>query len=184
MADKKELTRLPVYGNLAYDIEIMAGLPAPEWEEPRREERKVVIPAAPQTEEYKRTKTAPQPKQAIPLLSIVGFACAAVLLVFSLMAKINLTVITDEAASLETQLNALELEQNRLLIQYESVFNRTEIEEYAIQTLGMQRPRQEQIIYINSSAPDKAVVLQNETQSKGLFDGVYAMFGLITEYFR
>lgn len=185
MAEKQELTRIPVYGSLAYDFETVAAQPAPEWEYPQREERKVVIPAPPpQTEEQRRAQPLTRPKQSVSLLSILGFACAAVLLIFTLMAKINLTVVTDEAAALEKQLNALELEQNRLLIKYESVFNRTEIEEYAVGSLGMQRPRQEQIVYINSSAPDKAVVLEEESSSKGILDSISDVLGLIGEYFK
>lgn len=183
MADRKDFTNIPVFGSLAYDFETAPAYPEREWEGPRREERKVVIPAPPSTDEQIRERPLVRPKQAISPFSIIGFACAAVLLIFTLMAKIQLTVITDEAAVLESQFEALQLSQSRLRIEHESVFNRTEIEEYAISVLGMQRPREEQIIYLNSSAPDKAVVLEESEDTYGFFDRLSNMFGFIAEYF-
>ncbi len=99
-------------------------------------------------------------------------------------AKIQLTVVTDEAVKLETQLAELELAQNRLLIDYESVFNRTEIEEYATTVLGMQRPREEQITYLNTSVPDKAVVLEHASDTNSLTARLSDMFGFLGEYFK
>lgn len=185
MADKKNdgFVNIPVYGSLAYDFEAAPAYPEREWEQPRRDERKVVIPAPPETREQARRQTLVRPKQSISPVSIIGFACAAVFLVFSLMAKIQLTVVTDEAAGLESELAALQTAQARLLIEHESVFNRTEIEEYATGVLGMQRPRQEQIYYLNSSAPDKAVILEQSEGTYGLLDRLSDMFSFITEYF-
>lgn len=187
MADKRNdgFVNIPVYGSLAYDFETAPVYPEREreWEQPRRDERKVVIPAPPETREQVHTKTRVLPRQAISPFAIIGFACAAVLLVFTLMAKIQLTVVTDEAARLESQFEELNLAQSRLLIEHESAFNRTEIEEYATSVLGMQRPRPEQIFYLNSSAPDKAVVLEGNNDSSGLLDKIADMFGFLSEYF-
>ena len=53
----------------------------------------------------------------------------------------------------------MEEHQAKLRIQYESAFNMSDIENYAIQSLGMQKPKADQIFYIDTSAPDKAVVI-------------------------
>ena len=183
MADKNKITRLPTYGSLAYDFQTAIPRPKPEWEAVPQPERKVVIPAAPEFEEQGAPQRRPRPRQTISPVSILGFACAAVMLVFMLIAKIQLTVITDQAVALESELSSLSLEQNRLLIEYESVFNRSEIEEYAMSTLGMQRPREEQIVYLNSTAPDKAVVLETDKGTGGFFNELGEMLGFVTEYF-
>ncbi len=174
----------PVNGSLAYDLGTIA--PAREWdrERYREPERKVVIPAPPVVKERVATRAKVKTQQSVAPLAIVGFICAAVLLVFTLMAKIQLTVVTDEAVKLETQLAELELAQNRLLIDYESVFNRTEIEEYATTVLGMQRPREEQITYLNTSVPDKAVVLEHDSDTNSFTDRLSDMFGFLGEYFK
>jgi cell division protein FtsL len=186
MAEKQKFTSIPVFGSLAYDFQTAVPLPDEEWglPVPRREERRVVIPAPPKIEEREvtRTESHTYPRQAVSPFAILGFACAAVLIVFTLMAKIQLTVVTDQAVALEEQLSELELARNRLLIKYESVFNRTEIEEYAIGVLGMQRPTEEQITYLNSSAPDKATILGEESAPPSILDKLSDMFGFIGEY--
>ena len=183
MADKKKITGQPVYGSLAYDFETAVPQREPEWEPLPKPERKVVIPAAPDFEEQSAPLKRPKQHQTISPVSILGFAFAAAMLVFALIAKIQLTVITDRTVALESELATLSLEQNRLLIEYESVFNRSEIEEYATGTLGMQRPSEEQTVYLNSSAPDKAVVLESGKGTGGFFAELGEMLEFVTEYF-
>ncbi|NCC67815.1 MAG: hypothetical protein EOM14_06420 [Clostridia bacterium] len=100
------------------------------------------------------------------------------------MARIQFTAVSDKAVALEEQLADLKVERTRLLIEYESAFNMTEIEEYATSTLGMQRPREEQVCYINSSVPDKAVIIEDESKTKSLADRISDMLASIGEYFR
>lgn len=182
MAEYKTFVNMPVVGSLAYDLERTA--PYPERERYREPERKVVIPAPPVADEKVSANAKVRTQQAVSPVALIGFACAAVLLVFTLMAKIQLTAVTDQAVKLESQLSELEMAQSRLLIEYESAFNLTEIEDFATSTLGMQRPREEQIIYLNSSAPNKAVILEDSEDSYGLSDRLYDMLKSIGEYFK
>ena len=64
--------------------------------------------------------------------------------------------------------------------------NLTEIEDYAIHELGMQKPRSDQLYYISSSdATDTAVVLdQNAAEPLSLADRLGDFFSSIVEYFR
>ena len=76
-------------------------------------------------------------------------------------------------------------QQTRLRIDYESAFNLTEIEDYAIHELGMQKPRSDQLYYISSDATDTAVVLdQNAAEPLSLADRLGDFFSSILEYFR
>ena len=135
-ADNRRYAQGAVYGSLAYDLSNPELYPEMEYE------RSFNIPAPPKIEEEVVTQAVARTRQSIAPMSIIGFACAAVLLVFSLMAQIQLTAVSDETAQLESQLNELGVENARLLIDYESAFNLAEIEEYATMQLGMQKTHQ------------------------------------------
>ncbi|MFB0921675.1 MAG: cell division protein FtsL [Oscillospiraceae bacterium] len=171
-----------VYGSLAYDYG-RTGAYRETMDRPV--DRQVIIPAPPRIREHEASATRVKTKQSVSPLAIVGYACAAVLIVFSLMAKIQLTEITDTSAQLEEQLSDLKVAQNRLLINYEKAFNLTEIEEYASSQLGMQRPRDEQVFYLESTVPDKAVILSGKDEEKlGFGERVFDALASIAEYFR
>ena len=127
----------------------------------------------------------PPPKQAIAPLAVLGFAIAAVLIVVSLVARVQLSQASAEVSALEDQYTQLQEQQTRLRIDYESAFNLTEIEDYAIHELGMQKPRSDQLYYISSDATDTAVVLdQNAAEPLSLADRLGDFFSSILEYFR
>ncbi len=171
-----------VYGSLAYDYG-RAGAYREKVDRPV--ERQVIIPAPPRIREQDATDVRVKTKQSVSPLAIIGYACAAIIIVFTLMAKIQLTAVTDTSAQLENQLSDLKTAQNRLLINYEKAFNLTEIEEYASTQLGMQRPRDEQVFYLESTVPDKAVILRGKDEDKlGFGERVFDALSSIAEYFR
>ncbi len=171
-----------MYGSLAYDLSNTAVYPDEGAYAPPR--RKIVIPAPPEIKEQVSVASAVKSKQSVAPLSIIGYACAAVLVVFCLMAKVQLTAVTDAAVGLEQQMSELEVAQNRLLIDYESAFNLTEIEEYATSELGMQRPRDEQVFYLDSTIPDKAVIIDSSSEKDGFGNRIFDLLAAIAEYFR
>lgn len=171
-----------VYGSLAYDYG-RAGAYREKMDRPV--ERQVIIPAPPRIREQEETAARVRTRQSVAPLAIIGYVCAAILIVFTLMAKIQLTEVTDTSAQLEEQLSDLKTAQNRLLINYEKAFNLTEIEEYATKQLGMQRPRDEQVFYLESTVPDKAVILGGKDENKvGFGERVFDALSSIAEYFR
>lgn len=170
-----------VYGSLAYDY-AKAGAYREKMDRPV--ERQVIIPAPPKIREKTVTAAKAKTQQSISPLAIIGYMCAAVLLVFTLMAKIQLTEVTDTSAHLEQQLSDLKVAQKRLLINYEKAFNLTEIEEYATTELGMQRPRDEQVFYLESTVPDKAVILDGASDEESFGDRVFDALSSIGEYFK
>ena len=146
----------------------------------------VEMPHAPRTTEAVVPESVPTPKQAIAPMAVLGFAIAAVLIVISLIARVQLSQASAEVSTLEDQYTELQEQQTRLRIEYESAFNLTEIEDYAIHELGMQKPRSDQLYYISSSdATDTAVVLdQNAAEPLSLADRLGDFFSSIVEYFR
>ena len=166
-------------GNAAYDLRSNAA-------EEYLYSAPVELPHAPRTTEAVVPESVPTPKQAIAPLAVLGFAIAAVLIVISLVARVQLSQTSAEVSALEDQYAQLQEDQTRLRIDYESAFNLTEIEDYAIHELGMQKPRSDQLYYISSSdATDTAVVLdQNAAEPLSLADRLGDFFSSIVEYFR
>ena len=178
-----------VYGSLAYDFN------NPEL---YREEYAPAKPAAkPKAEPRTRTRTQTQTRtsvktraraaahtrQSIAPLSIVGMLAAAFLVVIAILAQAQIVGISSQSVALQQQLSELEEQQAKLRIAYESAFNMAEIEEYAIHSLGMQKPRADQIYYIDTSSPDKAVVISGN-ENIGFVDRVSDYLSGVVEYFR
>ena len=154
-AVKRNYGQGAVYGSLAYDFN------NPEL---YREEYTTAAPrpnvrTQTQTRVQTRARTAVRTKQSIAPLSLVGMLVAAFLLVTAILAQAQIIGFSSKSVALQQELSALEEQQAKLRIAYESAFNMAEIEEYATRSLGMQKPHADQVFYIDTSAPDKAVVV-------------------------
>ena len=168
-----------VYGSLAYDF---------NHPELYREEYTTAQPKArprPQTQTRVRTRARPavRTKQSIAPMSIVGMLVAAFLMVIAIIAQSQMVGLSSESVALQKELAQLEEQQAKLRIAYESAFNMAEIEDYAIHSLGMQKPRADQIHYIDTSSPDKAVVIA-DSESGSFVDRVSDFLSGTIEYFR
>ncbi len=115
---------------------------------------------------------------------ILGFLLSAAMLVLVLMAQVRMTALSDSAAGLENEIFALRSEQNRLLAQYETSFPLAEVERYAVEELGMQKPRPEQIVWLSSlGTDDRAEILVPQEESvfslglQSFSDSLRAYFG-------
>ena len=186
MADYARKARYSQYtgavsGSIAYDLDYLRLRPAPE----RRVERPIQRPEAPAIPRTRPvTRAMPRGRQAVAPGAMLGFVVAAVLAVFALTAQIRLTALSSETVSLERQLVELQVSEARLKIAYESAFNLTEIERYAIEELGMQKPRGDQIHHINGFAPDRAVIVSNTSSGAGgLMGRLSEFFGAVGELF-
>ena len=67
-----------------------------------------------------------------------------------------------DPAAVEEQINALEEENARLLIEHEAAYSAARVEEYAREALGMQSPASGQIVYIESGDADWAEIPASE----------------------
>ena len=102
--------------------------------------------AAPQLQPKPRPQTRPQTQSAPrPAFRVMSFAPTAVVLflaalliwTFSLQIRTQITQAQQEVYRLESELRAVEQVQDELEIEYESAFNFTKLEDYAVTTLGM-----------------------------------------------
>ena len=97
-------------GNAAYDLRSTAA------EEYLYSTAPVDLPHAPRPTETVVPESAPRPKQAIAPMAVLGFAIAAVLIVFSLVARVQLSQASAQVSALEDQYAELQEQQTRLRI--------------------------------------------------------------------
>ncbi len=168
-----------VYGSLAYDF----NNPELYREEYTEAQPKAHPRVQTQTRVRTRARTVVRTRQSIAPLSLLGMLAAAFLLVTAILAQARIVGISSKSVALQQELTQLEEQQAKLRIDYESAFNMAEIEDYAIHSLGMQKPRADQIFYIDTSSPDKAVVIAG-AESTGFVDRVSDYLSGIVEYFR
>lgn len=170
-----------VQGSMAYDLS------NPELYPDYSYGRPLDIPAAPEvSEEVVGEKQAVSAQavsaQAVSPVAVIGCLIVAVLLVISLLTRVQLTQVSESCVTLEDSISELQEDRAKLLIAYESAFNLTEIEDYAINTLGMQKPRSDQIFYVSGNAQDKAVILGTASEPEGFVDRVGDFLSSAAEY--
>lgn len=178
-AAKRKYGQGAVYGSLAYDF----NNPELYREEDTAAQPQVRPRTQTQTRVHTRARTAVRTRQSIAPLSLVGMLAAAFLLVVAILAQAKIVGISSKSVALQNELAQMEEQQAKLRIAYESAFNMAEIEDYAIHSLGMQKPRADQIFYIDTSSPDKAVVIAG-SESVGFVDRVSDYLSGVVEYFR
>ena len=122
-------------------------------------------------------------RQGISVVSLLGAVCAVVLITLMLLAQIRLADISNTTAGLEKQISELESQRTKLTVEYETIFNLKDVEEQAMDILGMQEPEESQIVYLSGVASaDKAVVVTQEQTD--LFSlGVKDILSSIKAYF-
>ncbi|MGM9521729.1 MAG: hypothetical protein ACI3VB_04545 [Oscillospiraceae bacterium] len=178
---KAEYAQNAVYGNVAYDLST-AGYAIP------REDR--TIPAErPQERVRERAReevqAAPREKAAfgVPVAGIIGVIAAAALMVFVLLAYVQLNEISSETSQLKSAISELTETGTRLRVTYESTFNLNEIEDYAINILGMTKLKDSCVTVFASDKTDKAEILNADDSAKGLISRASEFIGSLAEYF-
>ena len=179
-----------VDGTLAYDFGNPAFYPEEEeaYEVPEEPRRK---PRANRREqvwvrEEAQEEAQPAVRRALrfPVFTALGAAAAVVLFVMLLLAQVRLVSISDEAVEEEATISILKAEHDKLTVEYETIFNLKDVEEYAVGVLGMQEPQEDQIHYLSGvAAADKSVIItQEETDMLSL--GLEDLLESVQEYFR
>lgn len=170
-----------VYGSLAYDFNNPELYPEFEYGAVPREQKQERVHN--ETHTHRRAAVRARSKQGIAPGAVLGMLVAAALFVVAIMAQVQLMDVSAASVELQEQLAELETQQARLKIAYESAFNLNEIETYALAELGMQKPTADQIYYIDTSSPDKAVVVQ-QSADDSLLDRVADFLSELGSYFK
>lgn len=189
MAAKVQEMRYAVngtYGSAAYDLTKLGGYALPEeqtYTEPApqpRERKRAREYAETRAQAIARAKAA----QSISLVSVAGFAAAAVLLVFVLLSYVKLTEISYEVSQLNSVITELDSEQKKLDVEYELAFNKNEIEEYAVHVLGMSKMTEADTTVFSLQREDQAEVLRNDTAWTGVISTAQEFLSSLAEYLR
>lgn len=172
-----------VDGTLAYDFSSPAYYPEEVYETPQKTPARTREPIWVKEELKEKAQSVVRSRQGFSPLALIGVAAIIVLIVMTLLAQIRLVSISQQAVELENQITELEAERTRLTVEYETVFNLKDVEEYAVSVLGMQEPCDDQIYYLtNVSSADKAVVISQDGADmlsagiQDLVDSLYAYF--------
>lgn len=179
-----------VDGTLAYDFDVPGYYPEEETvvvPKPRRGARRAreqewVREESRGAERAHRAGAISKLGLVVNAAAAVGTVAAVALLLMVLMAKIQLIGISSQALACEQKISELETKNGRLTVQYEEIFNLKDIEETAVNDLGMQEPREDQIYYLTGvSSADKAVVISR--QDADMFSlGVEDIIGSARDY--
>lgn len=140
------------------------------------------LPEAPELE-APVAKALPVPRQSVSPGAILGAAAAVVMVVFLVMAQVRMSIANKDVLALENQIKTLQAQQDDLEISYETAFNLTELEDYAVNELGMQKPRSDQIYYVNGAGEDRTVILDDAARQSSWADRVGDFLCRIAEYF-
>ena len=183
MANSRNQRNTPVYqnivqDNLAYDMSRQ--IPEPQ--------RYSTAPKLEPREQPKRQKQpARQPVQAPVMVvapaAVFLFAVMIAVWIFALQVMTQISTQQTEIYKLEAALSEVQETQDDLLIAYETAYNFAELEDYASNTLGMQRPREEQSFYFSSTASDQAIAVAERARPDGLVDRFSDFLADLTSYF-
>ena len=153
MAEK----RRPYYstnGAAAYDVYSSNVVRQPVREPERRE-----LPQEQPQKAYRvRAKTAVAP------FTILGAAVAACMMILVIFGYVQLFEASSRVSRLENQLKSLQAEQLLLQSRYEGKIDLPAIEARA-EELGLRKPAQEQIVYVDLSGTDQAELYRTERSS-------------------
>ena len=173
-----------VDGTLAYDF----GSPRyyePEEEtvvRPQLDEREWIREDGAEAEAERADARARSRTMAVSPFSLLGAAGAVIILIMVLLAQIQLVGISNTAAQMERQIAELEDVRDKLTVEYETVFNLKDVEEYAVGVLGMQAPREDQVYYLtNVTSADRAVIISRDTGALSL--GLEDVMASLKAYF-
>jgi len=107
------------------------------------------------------------------LASLVGVLLTVTMLFGVVFSTMQLSALTADATRIRRQISALSGQEANLRAQVENRIDLAEIEQFAIQELGMMKPRGEQIVYVDTSSGDFAVV--HGQDGAGPFAGLWRM---------
>ncbi|MDD3692764.1 MAG: cell division protein FtsL [Oscillospiraceae bacterium] len=115
----------------------------------------------------KKLQKAQKRKNVIQsIINTTATICVAALAVtvigMLIVSRVRLTEMDDKINSMEKQLIVLQSEKTRLTDELARKTSTKSVEEYAYETLGMQKVDSTQIEYIESENTDKAVVANKE----------------------
>lgn len=139
-------------------------------------------------EQARQLRVAPTPrrrKRAGIRPSVLGCVMVlAITAVYILFCQMQLTELSAEVGEQNDRLNELSAENVSLTTKQMNSMNMDEVEEYAVNNLGMVKMDNSQIEYVELTNPDTVTVADNGMSLGSLFAGLARSFSAIVEYIR
>lgn len=139
-------------------------------------------------EQARQMRVAPTPrrrKRAGIRPSVLGCVMVlAITAVYILFCQMQLTELSAEVGEQNDRLNELSAENVSLTTKQMNSMNMDEVEEYAVNNLGMVKMDNSQIEYVELTNPDTVTVADNGMSLGSLFAGLARSFSAIVEYIR
>jgi len=149
---------------------------APQREIQQEEKTKPVQKKAVRTRAAARTSN----KTALSVLSVV----AVVLVVLNILSYAMLLELSEGTSAAQNKYSQLVEENTVLRVKYDQTFNMNEIEEYAVNVLGMTRPITGQQEKIQTETTDKIIVHTEEAAiDSGFFKHMSEFISKLLSYF-
>jgi len=120
--------------------------------------------------------------QSVSILAVAGALVVAVLMIFVVLAQIYYNDAVRETVRLNEQLTELSERQRSLELAFVSAIDIREVERFARDELGMSRPDAGDVIFLNSTVRDSAVVVEQAEESTA--ESFISFLISLTEYFR
>lgn len=148
-------------------------------------EQEPVADARPIARPYERAQAAAKTAihTGIPALTIVSLIAVAFLMFTVVLNYMNLYEVTMQISEKSAEYAALKSEEAILQVQSEQQLNVRRMEELASE-LGMSRPSNDQIIYLDLSAPDRGVILAENGNGTDFLSGIESIFVAAVDFFR
>ena len=150
-------------GAAAYDVYAWNDQAARQYEDGRAYERsrQYELPEEQVREQpYRRVKS----RTAIAPFTLVGMLTVACLMILVIFGYVQLFEASSRVSRLESRLQSLQEEQLLLQSKYEGKIDLAAIEQRASE-LGLRKPSQEQIVYVNLTGTDQAEIYTTEKSS-------------------
>ncbi len=120
----------------------------------------------------------------ISLFAVTGFIVVAVMMVFVLLANVRYNEIAGETVRLQERFDELTEQERKLKIAYEEAFDVNAVEQYATSVLGMTKPDESQMGTVQTTAPDKAVIVTPEKEDAPISESMVAFLASLVSYFK
>jgi len=121
--------------------------------------------------------------RGLSVFSVVSYIAVFALFMLIVMNYMKINELSVEQSALSRELAALKSEAAQLEIKYEQKINMYNIEERAAE-LGLSKPTQDQIQYIDIAGQDYAVVYNEDTGTSGFIAGIKSIFMSVLNFFE
>lgn len=160
MAQRRRRNGYMSDGTAAYDLRRQREMAE---REAAREER----PPLPEERPQPRKKVRVKAKTLVSPFAVVGMLTAGFCVILVIFSYVRLYEATSEVGRLNSELEAVELNNQVLRSQYEGKIDLAAIEDRAIHELGMVQPTASQNVYLNLAGSDRAEIV--EVEKTGFF---------------